>query len=154
MGVGALPEAPRRLGGLRPGPRRPSLAGRGPGLRQLVAPRARGAQAVAGLRGAGRPGARQPRPCRRFRRPLELLRVHDLARLRPLRSPRTGSCWGSHSLYGLYAWPSHCRTVWDNDYVDVWLLLDYRNASGCWRLYVLFEACTVCDTCVGYVCCL
>jgi len=57
-----------------------------PGLRHLLAPRARRAAAMARVHGARGAGGGQPRPRRRLRHPLELLRLHDLAGVRPLRA--------------------------------------------------------------------
>lgn len=92
--VGAVPEAHPGVGahgGVRQqgAPRLPcrsALAGRVLGLRHLLAPGARRAAAMARVYGARGAGGGQPRPCRRLRHPLELLRLHDLAGVRPLRA--------------------------------------------------------------------
>lgn len=92
--VGAVPEAHPGVGahgGVRQqgAPRLPGrspLAGRVPGLRHLVAPRARRAGAMARVHGARGAGGGQTRPRRSLRHPLELLRLHDLAGVRPLRA--------------------------------------------------------------------
>lgn len=92
--VGAVPEAHPGVGahgGVRQqgAPRllgRSPLAGRVPGLRHLLAPHARRTAAMAWVYGARGAGGGEPRPCRRLRHPLELLRVHDLAGVRPLRA--------------------------------------------------------------------
>lgn len=92
--VGAVPEAHPGVGahgGVRQQgaprlPGRPPLARRVPGLRHLLAPRARRAAAMARVYRARGAGGGQPRPRRRLRHPLELLRLHDLAGVRTLRA--------------------------------------------------------------------
>lgn len=92
--VGVVPEAHPSVGahgGVRQQgaprlPGRSALARRVPGLRHLLATRARRAAAMARVYGARGAGGGEPRPCRRLRHPLELLRVHDLAGVRPLRA--------------------------------------------------------------------
>lgn len=107
--VGGVPEAHPDMGahggerrhreaGL---PGRPALARRVPGLRELRPPRARRAAAMARLRGARDPGDGQPGPCVRVRHPLELLRVHHLAGVRPLRAPGHGTACKSCLLCAL-----------------------------------------------------
>jgi hypothetical protein len=84
--VGAVSEAhPSQQGAARL-PGRPALAGGVPGLRELLASSARGAPAMARLRGQGVAGGGQPGPCGGVRDPLELLRVYDLASVRSLRA--------------------------------------------------------------------
>lgn len=98
--VGSVPEAHPGVGahgGVRqPGaprvPGRSALAGRVPGLRYHLAPRARCAAAMARMYGAGRAGGGEPGACRGVRDALELLRVHDLAGVGSLRAPYPGSC--------------------------------------------------------------
>lgn len=93
--VGAVPEAHPGVGahgGVRQQgaprlPGRSALAGRVPGMRHLLAPRALRAAAMAWVYGAGGAGGGEPRPCRRVRHPLELLCVHDLAGVCSLRAP-------------------------------------------------------------------
>lgn len=71
-------------------PCRSALAGRVPGLRVLVVLRPRRAEAVAGLHGAGVPGAGELGPRGRVCDPLELFRVHDLPGVRSLRASYPG----------------------------------------------------------------
>lgn len=92
--MGAVPEAHPGVGahgGMRQQgaprlPGRSALAGRVPGLRGLLAPRARRAAPMAWVHGAGGAGGGERGPCRGLRHPLELLRVHDLAGVRSLRA--------------------------------------------------------------------